>query len=70
VVDALQIYQLAAKPDAARARTMHAGEHLDQGGFAGAIFAEQHVRFPGSQLEIHSIERQNARKLLGYALSL
>ena len=50
--------------DAAAVLFMHAGEHLDQGGFARAVFAHQGVNLAPAQGEIHVVQRLRARKLL------
>ena len=36
---------------------VHACKNLDQGRFAGAVFAEQDMHFAGAQLEINFVER-------------
>ena len=41
-----------------------AGEHLDQGGLAGAVLAEQAVHLAGPDLQVDAVQRPHARELL------
>jgi hypothetical protein len=53
--------------DATRVFCVYAGEHLHQGGLAGAIFADQGMHLAGAQLKLALAERMNAGKGLFYA---
>ena len=43
---------------------MRAGQHLDEGGFAGAIVAEQRQHLAALDVEIDAIERRHGAELL------
>ena len=45
-----------------------AGNRLDQGGLAGAVFAQQRMHFPGDKVQRNFVERQHAGILLGEIL--
>ena len=45
MVHALQIERIAAEEQPAFGRPVHASEDLDQGRFAGAVFAEKDMNF-------------------------
>ena len=43
-----------------RVRLVHPGEHLDQGGLAGAVLPEQAVHLAGADLQLHAVQRPYA----------
>ena len=48
----------------ARVGLVHPGEHLDQGGLAGAVLAEQAVHLAGPDLQLDAVERAYAGERL------
>jgi hypothetical protein len=54
-------------PNRAFIGLLQAGQHADQGGFPGAVFAEQDVDLAGPDSEIDGIVGNDARKALGHA---
>ena len=56
VMDPLQLDRLATEAKAALGRRVYARKNLDQGRFAGAVFAKQNMDFPGAQPQIYLIE--------------
>ena len=55
----------AVEANDARVAREHAGDHLDQGGFAGAVLAEQRMDFAGPQREVDTLQRAQRAKTLG-----
>ena len=55
-MDPSQLDRLATEAKAALGRRVYARKNLDQGRFAGAVFAKQNMDFPGAQLEIYLVE--------------
>ena len=53
---------LAVNKDLPLLRVINAAEHLDQRGFAGAVFAQQRVDLACLELKIHMLQRLDARK--------
>ena len=49
---------------------VRAGQHLDQGGLAGAVLAEQAVHLAGAHLQVDAVERAHAGELLDDAAHL
>src|SRR5215813_14274776 len=47
---------------------MDTGDEGDEGRFAGAVLAEQHMHLAGTEVEIDRVEGDDARKVLGHAL--
>ncbi len=45
------LHRRAVDLDLAGIRLLHAGEHADQGRFAGAVFAQQDVDLAGMEIE-------------------
>ncbi len=68
VLRAVDAHGLAADEDAARVRTVGAGEHLDECRLARAVLAEQGVHLAGAQIEIDAVERDHAGEGLAHAL--
>ena len=56
---------LAVNKDVSLLRSMDAGEHLDQGGFACAVFSDQTVDLTGSDANGHIFQCDDTRKTLG-----
>jgi hypothetical protein len=50
---------------AAESGLMRAGDDLDEGGLARAVFAQQGVHFTGLQVKRHPLERAHRAKGLG-----
>ena len=59
---------LAVHIDFPLLRHMHAGEHLDQGGFAGAILTDQAVDLSRSDANRHIFQSDDTRKTFGNVL--
>ena len=59
--------RVAVEEHAARVGTVHAGDDLDEGRFAGAVLAHQGVDLARLQVERDVIERSNARERLADA---
>ncbi len=57
----------AAHADLAGIRLLHAREHADQGGFAGAVLAEQDMNFAGKEIERDVVVGDDAGEALGNA---
>ena len=55
----------AVEANDARVAREHAGDHLDQGGFAGAVLAEQRMDFAGPEREVDTLQRAQRAKTLG-----
>ena len=45
-----------------------AGQHVHQGGLAGAVFADQRVNLAGQRFEIDGVERERTAEALGYGV--
>ena len=58
---------LRQEPELAGVRSEGAGDDVDQGRFAGAVLAKQHMDLAGAQVEIDVVERQHAREALADA---
>ena len=52
--------RLAAPADLALVGPVRAGQHLDQGGLAGAVLAEQAVHLAGPDDQVDAVERADA----------
>ena len=59
VADLTVVYDVAA----VASKGIRAGKHVHQGGFSGAVFADKRVDLAAFDLEIHIVERPDARKL-------
>ena len=57
-----------AHEDATLVGLVHAGEHLHQGGLAGAVLAQERMHLAGADLEAHPVERAHAGESLDDAL--
>ena len=55
---------LAEPGDRAAVGAVDAGERLDEGRLAGAVLSEHAVHFSGTDVEVHSAQRLNAREAL------
>ena len=53
----------AVEQHLARVGLVGAGEHLDQGGLAGAVLAEQAVHLPRVHVEVDAVEGAHAGEL-------
>jgi hypothetical protein len=53
-----------ARRDLAGIGRMHAGQHLDEGGLARAVLAEQRVDLAGADSEVHARQRHDSWKFL------
>ncbi len=53
-----------AEGDLAGVGLVGAGQHLDQGGLAGAVLAEQAVHLAGRDVEVDAVQRADAGELL------
>jgi hypothetical protein len=42
-------------------------DHVDEGAFSGAVFAEKDVNFAWMKIEVHVLERDRAREALPHA---
>jgi len=67
VLRAAQGDGLPLEEDLAGVGGVHAGEDLHQRAFAGAVLPDHGVNLAGLQLQLHIVQRQRARKLLGNA---
>ena len=54
----------AAEPNDPRIARKYAGDHLDQGGFSGAVLAKQCVNLAGAEREIDTLQRLQRAKAL------
>jgi len=45
-----------------------AGQHIHQGGLAGAVFADQRVNLAGERFEIDGVEREGTAEAPGYGV--
>jgi hypothetical protein len=54
----------------ARVAREHAGDQLDQGGFAGAILAEQRMDFAGTERKVDALQCAQRAKTLGDSANL
>jgi hypothetical protein len=57
------MHRFLSDQDSSAIRLFEAGENLDEGGFAGAIRADQTVHFARINLEIHALERLDASEM-------
>ena len=55
----------AIQDDLAAIRLVYAGQRLDKGGFARAVFADQGMNFPRAQVKLHVVQRLDAGENLG-----
>ena len=58
---------LAAEFDGARGRLVHAGKHLDQRRFAGAVVTDEGDDLAGLHIEFDIRQRGDGAEILGYA---
>ena len=61
---------LALEDDLATVRLMHAGQGLDERGLARAVLADEGMDLSGAQIELHAVQRLDAREYLGDILHL
>jgi len=59
-----QIDGLATEPDTPMARPMHARGQRDQGRFASAVLAEQHMHLARTEIEIDAVEGDDPGEML------
>ena len=59
---------LAVELDGARIMRIRAGQHLHQGGFSGAVRADDRAYFSGGDFEVHFLQGLDPRKFNGYIL--
>ena len=60
-----KVDRLAVQDRSRPIRLVHAGDDLDQGGFARAVLAQQGMHFAGAQVELHiPAARARRQKLL------
>ena len=62
--------RLALPEDLALVGRVRPGQHLDQGGLAGAVLAEQAVHLAGADVEVDAVERAHAGENLDDAAHL
>ena len=55
-----EFHYLAADPDLAFVSRMHAGDDLDQGGLAGAVFTQERMHLTRAHVEINMVEHFDA----------
>jgi hypothetical protein len=72
VADAAEVHRLAVEHDLAvvAAGRVHAGQHLHEGGLAGAVLPADGVDLPAPDVERHVRERRHTGKSLGDAAHL
>ncbi len=61
-------YFAPVEQNGALVRLVHSGEHFDQGGFSGAVLAEQAVHLARAYVQIDPVQRAHAGELLDDAL--
>ena len=67
VAGAVEADRLAVDEDFALVRPVEAGEHVHQGGLAGAVFAEQAEHLAGADVEVDGVVGDQIAEALGDA---
>jgi hypothetical protein len=67
VIDAVEMHRLAVQQDRAGIRSFNPGEDLHQGGFAGAVLADDREHLAAPQVDVDVFQGLHAGKGLRYA---
>jgi hypothetical protein len=70
VARVMDVHRLVVEADGPGVRLIDPGDDLDEGGLAGAVLADQGVHLAGTHVEVHMVERLDARKGFADVLQL